>query len=820
MKKSPACIAFFYCLVLPLVSLAQSEQPGLASVQQKFSTAFAAQFKNYPHEKAFVQATQNVYLTGQTIWYKAYAMAYGKPSQLSKVVYVRLSNANGKLIRQDKLPLKNSTAYGNIDLPDSLQSGWYTLQVFTAWMLNFDRNKIFGQTIYIQNSHQPFDADKVAAAKSQQYHIAFFPEGGKLINGVIGNIAFKAVDGNGEPAYVYGDVLNDQKRPVAKITTQHDGMGSFNLEANADASYMAQVHFPDNSVQNLPLPKVEKTGISLLINPAPAGEIDLLISYTAQQPTIQPILVEAVQDDGLAIGYPLQLSRGINVFALKKNDFSNGILHVGAFDESGRLVAERSVFIKPADKPKITLKADSISFRLGGQNTISVNVTDSTGMPVSGNFSVSVTDADMGPASPLNISSYFLLGSETAAALHNPGYYFKNNSDSLRQQLDLVMLTDRQNFKWDDILNNKTPALKYAVEQSQFIAGKIEKYTPGEDLKLKLMIASADSDKVIAYVEPDSSGIFKLDHYNKPGNAVVFYQAVNRKNRKRPIDITFFNEDIDTVNTLPAGQNSLTMLKPGINPVFLDSVIPSRNDLAIDNGVMLKTVNIKEERKDPLQKMIESHVKRFSADNAFTFDLVDQPGPPSQKIFDYLVGRVPGLAFDGTVWVYHGPSTLGKGLDPSELPKPYFYVDEVSVDQDAVKYMNMTDVALIRFVPPPVWFAPLQGGFIGAIMIYTKNVDDDRNTYKTLSNHADVLDQYTFNGYSVRREFSPGTDSGKGQKLAVDLRTTLFWSHDLQTDEHGNAKLQFYANGNTKRYRIVIQGFDKNGRLVYVDKVF
>ena len=157
MKKSPACIAFFYCIIFPVVLFAQSEQPGLASVQQKFSTAFAAQFKNYPHEKAFVQASQNVYLTGQTIWYKAYAMAYGKPSQLSKVAYVRLSNAKGKLIRRDKLPLKNSAAYGNIDLPDSLQSGWYTLQVFTAWMLNFDKSAIYGQTIYIQNARQPFD---------------------------------------------------------------------------------------------------------------------------------------------------------------------------------------------------------------------------------------------------------------------------------------------------------------------------------------------------------------------------------------------------------------------------------------------------------------------------------------------------------------------------------------------------------------------------------------------------------------------------------------------------------------------------------------
>jgi hypothetical protein len=150
MKKLPVCLALLFSVLFPFISCAQTQGAGIAAGQQKLSAALTAQFKNYPREKAFVQTSQNVYLSGETIWYKAYATAYGKPSQLSKVIYVRLSDARGKLIKQDKLPLTNSTAHGNIDLPDTLRSGWYTLQVFTAWMLNFTRDNIFGQTIYIQ----------------------------------------------------------------------------------------------------------------------------------------------------------------------------------------------------------------------------------------------------------------------------------------------------------------------------------------------------------------------------------------------------------------------------------------------------------------------------------------------------------------------------------------------------------------------------------------------------------------------------------------------------------------------------------------------
>jgi hypothetical protein len=843
MKKSPACIAFFYCLILPLVSFAQSEQPGLASVQQKFSTAFAAQFKNYPHEKAFVQASQNVYLTGQTIWYKAYSMAYGKPSQLSKVVYVRLSNANGKLIRQDKLPLKNSAAYGNIDLPDSLQSGWYTLQVFTAWMLNFDKSAIYGQAIYIQNARQPVDPSRLTVAPSQQYHIDFFPEGGKLIDGLISNIAFKAVDGNGEPVKVYGDIMDEQKKPVAKINTEHDGMGSFTLETYANAGYVAQVHFPGNTVQNIPLPKVEQAGLSFRVNPLPAGEIDLLISFAGQQQADQPILVEAVQADGVAIAYPLQLSRGINVFALKKGNFNSGILHLGAFDNSGRLVAERSVFIEPGDSPAVALKADTLSFRPGTQNTFTLSLTEAAGMPVQGTFSVAVTDADMGPAAPGNIGSSFLLGSEVGAYLHNPGYYFQNNSDSLRQQLDLVMLTSSaRNYNWDNVLAGKTPALKYAVERSQFIAGKIEKYQARQNLKLKVMIASADSGKVMAYVAPDSTGTFKLDNFNAPGDAEVFYEAINSKNRRQNVDVTFFNENIDTVRTLPGFMANTAIPDAGINPAFVDSVALGEERSAMANGIMLKPVDIKQHKPGQMEKLLSSHVKQFDSDNAQTLDVIDGGSLPNQNVFDYINGRFAGLTVThqsggGVSWSYHGanelpwsPASITASAVAAKVPVPsvggpgsdnaYLYIDEVRVDETSVDNLPMTDVALVRFVPPPVWFAPLNGGFIGAIMIYTKNADDERNAYKVPGINTDVLDQYTFNGYSVPREFSPGMDAGKGQKPGPGFRTTLFWSHDLQTDDHGNAQLRFYANGKTKRYRIVVQGFDKDGQPVYLDKVF
>jgi len=820
MKKPVAYVVLLCCLSVPRLSQAQSPSPAIAALQQKLSATLESRFKSYPDEKVFVHTSQNVFIGGQTVWYKVYAMAYGKPSDLSKIVYVRLSDQSGRFIKQDKLPLKNGAAWGNIDLPDTLRSGWYRLQAFTAWMLNFNRADLFTQVLYIQNPREPVNTSKFIVNPDNHYSITFYPEGGKLIDGATGNIAFKAVDGNGLPVTAYGEVLDGQKNKIAAISTVHDGMGSFTFETHTGVTYTAQVRFPDNSVQNVALPVVENAGISMRLNPGPPNEVDLVFATGAQQPAVQNVLVQAVQDNGVAIGYPLQLSRGINVFSFDKSNFSTGIVHLGLFDESGKLVGERAVFVEQGDSLPATLKADTVAFTAGSANALTVNIRDASGRPVQGNLSVSVTDADMGNAVSDNLGSFALLSSVTPAYLPDPGYYFKSDSDTLHRQLDLLMLTSQAHYaKWEDIIANKPIPLQHAVEQSQFIAGRVEKYNPAQGLKLKMVITAADSGKVMAYVAPDNTGLFKLGHFDSPGNADVLYEAVNAKNRRQEAKVTFFSENLDTVYTGNGKLPNAALANPGINIRFIDSTALALKDYYPANGIMLKMVNIKEEKKDAVQKMIDRHVKRFFEDNSYTFDLVDQPGPPGQKIIEYLIGRVPGLLFDGTSWTYHGKSTLGIGLDPSLLPKPYFYIDEMHVDQDEVENMSITDVAMVRFIPPPVWFAPLNGGFIGAIVIYTKTHEDDVHSIHGGHPENTRLNQFTFNGYSTPREFLAEAPVAGKQRAGPGFRTTLFWAHDVQTDANGMARVHFVANGKTKKYRVVVQGFDKDGRPIYLEKV-
>ena len=816
MRKQLRCIILLAGLLNSLFLDAQTISPHLDSIGQKVTNSLASYSKRYPQEKIFLHTDQNVYLNGETLWYKTYALAYGSPSVLSKIVYVRLSDPHGKIIKEDKLPLRNSTAYGNIALPDSLPSGWYQIQAFTAWMLNFDREDFYHQNIYIKNIHDSAVEPVAIGLAGKTYHVDFFPEGGDLVDGNICNIAFKATDENGWPANVYGDVLDKNKKPVAKLITVHDGMGSFALEASANSAYTVHVHLPDGSLQDIALPKVMKTGISMRVNTAPANELEVQIACVDNQHEDRDVIIEAVQNNGLVVTYPLKLSRGVNVFGLKKNDFSTGILRLTIFDESGAPVAERIVFVDNNDRLKLSLVKDTLSFGSKSKNVFSLSLKDNNSQPVNANLSVSVTDADLGTEPDENIRSYFLMSSELRGPIHQPAYYLKNNSDTLQKQLDLVMLTNGwRYFKWDTVLKAKPRVLKYFVENSQVIAGQIENYHDKDNLKIKLMITNADSSKNIAFIAPDSTGCFVLKGYDRQGTANMYFEVVNSKNRKQPVKITFFKQDIDTLHFGADTLSGFTETTPVIKRTFLDSAILQQNAPFVTQGIILKTVNVKSRKLTPTELLIKSHVKHLDSDNAATIDLVNTPSLPGTGVMQYIQGRFSGLDIyikptGGYIFKYRGSSNLN---DANSIP--FFYIDEAQVELADVDNMSLQDIALIRYAPPPAWFAHGGGGFVGAILVYTKTYGDDKGT-----NNRRTFNKYTFNGYSLTREFPLPDYSITRQKQVTDHRTTLYWNHDLNTGKQGDFKIRFYNSDKAKKYRIVVQGMDADGRMGYLSEEF
>ena len=129
-----------------------------------------------------------------------------------------------------------------------------------------------------------------------------------------------------------------------------------------------------------------------------------------------------------------------------------------------------------------------------------------------------------------------------------------------------------------------------------------------------------------------------------------------------------------------------------------------------------------------------------------------------------------------------------------------------------LRLLRTDDIALVKF---------FEAGFVGvgssfpggALSVYTK--EQDKNEEKPVK-----LPFVEYNGYSISKEFYSPDYSNPAVKPATDNRTTLYWNPDVYTDsETKSVKLNFYNNDFSKKFKVVVEGFDANGKLIHVEKV-
>ena len=803
------------------------------TTENHIKECFIRYHKLYPQEKLFVHTDEQTYSSGETIWFKVYSLCYGKPSTLSKIVYLQLTNDSGRVVYQNKAPLVNGKAFGNMELSPAIKSGWYHLSAFTAWMMNFDHRLYFHQNIYILNPNNT-TIGTITTQADANYKIDFYPESGDLIANTITTIAFKATSSDGTPLQVHGLIKNNKNKSLIAFKASHNGMGIVNnMDVLPGAAYTASVYGPDGNQREISLPEVKNQGISLNANQS-KDSIELKIQYTGPAGQYADCILVASQNYGQIATYPLHLGKGINVYDLAKNLFKTGIVRFTIFNNTSIPEAERIVFVHNHDA-QLTLSATDSSHTGQSSSTLKLLLKNNHDKALKANLSVSVIDVSQGdaPASTANIYSGLLLSPELEGPICNAGYYFTNQSDSLQNQLDLVMLTNGwRHFVWEPMLLNQNLVIKHPIETEQFISGQIINYKKLQNPKLaiNILIQNQDSSKFIGRIVPDSSGRFILPNFNHSGLSEIYIERLEKGKYTEKLNARLFTTLADSLRTLKAD----TAIAAYATPALPSAYLSAQKKWALANmqtqGIVLQEVKIKATGIPSVDKLVKEHVGAlYQVDRAYTADLVNNP-TVNMDLVDYLRGRFPGLQVygSGTVvqFIYLSTSTLqssapGKNSSAANstggtpYPTPFFYLNESPVNYDRVMDIPLTDVAIIRFVPPPVSFAPYNGGSVGAILIYTKSHADDERLRNTDNN----FNHFTFNGYSITREFKSDNNTPPLTGNAKNNRLLLYWAHDINTNTHGEADISIEP-GKAKKFEVIIQGMDDDGNLVYHQQYF
>jgi alpha-2-macroglobulin-like protein len=74
--------------------------------------------------------------------------------------------------------------------------------------------------------------------------MAFFPEGGEMVEGFESNMAFTAKNEFDKPADVEGYIINSKKERIANFNSYHFGMGAFKYTPQANETYQAIITKP------------------------------------------------------------------------------------------------------------------------------------------------------------------------------------------------------------------------------------------------------------------------------------------------------------------------------------------------------------------------------------------------------------------------------------------------------------------------------------------------------------------------------------------------------------------------------------------------
>jgi hypothetical protein len=80
---------------------------------------------------------------------------------------------------------------------------------------------------------------------------------------------------------------------------------------------------------------------------------------------------------------------------------------------------------------------------------------------------------------------------------------------------------------------------------------------------------------------------------------------------------------------------------------------------------------------------------------------------------------------------------------------------------------------------------------------------------------------FTIEGYSLIKEFYREDPLPAGvAKVPLDQSPTLYWNPSLQPTaaEARTISVEFYNNDISKKFRIVVEGFDATGKLIHLEK--
>lgn len=472
------------------------------------------------------------------------------------------------------------------------------------------------------------------------FDLQFFPEGGNLICNKMQRIAFKATrrDGLGMP--INGVIKDSKGKVIAKINSNHLGIGSVELSMNPNVAYKAIVSNSEGNVKEFPI-KISGNMYAKTLKLYSNGEnviYDILSNDSVVDVSSHFLLIHS---KGIPMGiFNAEAMRGKN---LNLSGTPEGILHFVLLDNSFNVLSQRLWFHRKyqRDSLKVLLPNEKVSPR--DEATIDISFIGCGTDSLSGSFSIGVVNngQTMNMQNGETIESYLLLSSDILGYVEQPGYYFSGTDSCHVRALDDLMLTQGwSRFDVSECLKSKIDILNpFYLERGQFLSGYVKNFRGKNSINSEIILIGTNG--IVRELVTDSLGSFvENDIWYDIGTRFIV-QAISEKGRQ--------NQELQLDE--PIFRPYYSKLALGESESSADYVkMFSKDYIYSDNGEQITTLGVVRVYGNGIAKIQEEIIQEIERDARRNFMLgltgvSTFGGPPGDWGSRISYGRYYGDAF-------------------------------------------------------------------------------------------------------------------------------------------------------------------------------
>ena len=753
-----------------------------------------------------------------------------KQLTLSAKLYPQVINPNhkGKLTlhidmggKQDSTIIKKAkdgTYNFNYVLPKDVVIAKMNLKLDSIKLKNWDLGFLntYSKNVVINKNH---------------LDIQFFPEGGKLIDGLTSVVGIKILDYKNEGTALSGSIVDENGVVTGSFKSNTLGMGFFALKSNINKRYYVEIDKDNGLKYKYELPKVYRKGYVLSLKTL---KNDFRASICSNFSQADSLYVK-VQSKGM-VYYDLKLKSKDSIIniVVNRNTLPEGIATFTVLNSKREPLCERLIFNFREDN-RISIRSKSNLQHYNKRDKVIINTQiktiDSLALYPSTSLLVfNKKQLETIHDNAHNILSYLLLQSELKGNIEKPKSYFDENNVHRFYNMEALMLTQGwRNYIYQPSKENLY--FKIQPEKSLSISGSVGEYfnkkiDPKKPLTLSLLTVGKEDNQIAGQVKVttvDSTGHFNFkiaDNYTSELEYLI--QTTNHKGKNK--DFTINIDKTITVPKVKYEKEQKLQLVDSFN-VFVEENIRRKlreksfetaNGTIVLDEVQLEGYNFTPER----EVMFEKH---GAPDVVIEDEELNNQIDWSNSLYDILKSSYPddvkiGLGSGGAKVV--GSDFTFVFVDG--IPVEYKYYDLIgSIAADEIESVEIIkNPKNARSYIFDVFDDPIklpnglkEASIISFMCVYSYA----NNGLFGIPSHTYGIYKKVLPSFAPKREFYVPKYEESNDWNEPDFRSVVFWEPNLKIDKTGEAKVEFYNSDDTGEMLVIVESISKDGEIGYYE---